>query len=98
MTWSTLAATAVRTALGVLATLLATFSNYLTALSTARDTFTRAEPAPEHVGKGHMAISELSAYAAGCKRTCRRTELRGASARPTRSAPIEGMRKSLRRR
>ncbi|MEU6108419.1 hypothetical protein ABZ853_08450 [Streptomyces albidoflavus] len=83
MTWSTLAATAVGTALGVLATLFAdhvhrrrdhaehdreslraAFSDYLTALSTARDAFIRAEPAPERVGKGHLAISEHGVYAA----------------------------------
>ncbi|MGW4459896.1 hypothetical protein ACWEJQ_27500 [Streptomyces albidoflavus] len=82
MTWSTLAATAVGTVLGVLATLFAehvrrrgdrtdhdretlrtAFSAYLTALSTARDAFIRAEPAPERVGKGHIAISEHGVYA-----------------------------------
>ncbi|MFZ3569921.1 hypothetical protein ACOKM5_23225 [Streptomyces sp. BH097] len=83
MQWSTLAATAVGTVLGVLATLLAdhvrwrrdrserdrdtlraAFTAYLTALSTAKDAFSRAETSPERVGKGHVAIAEHGVYAA----------------------------------
>lgn len=83
MQWSTLAATAVGTVLGVFATLVAdhvrwrrdrserdretvraAFTEYLTALSTARDAFSRAEPAPERVGKGHVEIGEHGVYAA----------------------------------
>ncbi|NED75058.1 hypothetical protein G3I51_22555 [Streptomyces sp. SID9944] len=45
-------------------TLRTAFTAYLTALSAARDAFARAEPAPERVGKGHVAISEHGVYAA----------------------------------
>ncbi|MFD8676879.1 hypothetical protein ACFV1A_27845 [Streptomyces seoulensis] len=83
MQWSTLGATAVGTALGVLATLLTdqtrwrrdrsdrerdvlrtAFAGYLAALSAARDAFSQAEPSPERVGKGHVAIGEHGVYAA----------------------------------
>ncbi|WP_432168494.1 hypothetical protein [Streptomyces sp. bgisy031] len=45
-------------------TLRAAFTAYLTALATAKDTFSRAELSPERVGKGHIAISEHGVYAA----------------------------------
>ncbi|MGW2846735.1 hypothetical protein [Streptomyces sp. NPDC001274] len=83
MQWSTIAATAVGTVLGVLATLVAdrlrwrrdlterdretlrtAFTEYLTALSAARDAFTLAEPSPERVGNGHAAIGEHGVYTA----------------------------------
>ncbi|MEW2314070.1 hypothetical protein [Streptomyces bauhiniae] len=40
------------------------FVGYLAALSAARDAFSRAEPSPERVGKGHVAIGEHGVYAA----------------------------------
>ena len=45
-------------------TLRTAFAEYLTTLSTAKDAFSRAEPAPERVGKGHVAIGEHGVYAA----------------------------------
>jgi hypothetical protein len=40
------------------------FTEYLAALSTARDAFARTEPSPDRVGKGHVAIGEHGVYAA----------------------------------
>ncbi|MHA4813686.1 hypothetical protein ACXZ65_04935 [Streptomyces aculeolatus] len=40
------------------------FTEYLAALSVARDAFSRAAPSPEHVGKGHVALGEHGVYAA----------------------------------
>lgn len=40
------------------------FTEYLAALSAARDAFSRAIPSPEHVGKGHVAMGEHGVYAA----------------------------------
>ena len=40
------------------------FMEYLVALTQARDAFSRAEPCPERVGKGHIAIGEHGVYAA----------------------------------
>ncbi|MFD8534908.1 hypothetical protein [Streptomyces rubrogriseus] len=45
-------------------TLRAAFTAYLTALSTAKDAFSRAETSPERVGRGHVAIAEHGVYAA----------------------------------
>ncbi|MGW4303103.1 hypothetical protein ACWEHT_25515 [Streptomyces sp. NPDC004646] len=45
-------------------TLRAAFTEYLTALSAARDAFSRTEPSPEAVGKGHVALGEHGVYAA----------------------------------
>ncbi|MFI8793632.1 hypothetical protein [Streptomyces sp. NPDC055105] len=45
-------------------TLRTAFTEYLTTLSTAKDAFSRAEPSPERVGKGHVAIGEHGVYAA----------------------------------
>ncbi|MFI2236898.1 hypothetical protein [Streptomyces chrestomyceticus] len=45
-------------------TLRTALLEYLTALSRAKDAFSRSEPAPERVGKGHIAISEHGVYAA----------------------------------
>lgn len=45
-------------------TLRTAFTEYLTALSEARDAFTRAEPSPERVGTGHIAIGEHGVYMA----------------------------------
>ncbi|MGW4881277.1 hypothetical protein ACWEPI_32520 [Streptomyces sp. NPDC004262] len=45
-------------------TLRTVFTQYLTSLSAAKDAFSRAEPAPERVGKGHIAIGEHGVYAA----------------------------------
>ncbi|MEU8822322.1 hypothetical protein [Streptomyces sp. NPDC048636] len=44
--------------------LRAAFTAYLTALARARDAFSRTEPSPERVGKGHIAIVEHDVYAA----------------------------------
>ncbi|MFJ3040057.1 hypothetical protein [Streptomyces tendae] len=40
------------------------FMEYLTALTQARDAFSRAEPRPERVGKGHVVLGEHGVYAA----------------------------------
>ncbi|MYR57816.1 hypothetical protein GTY54_16785 [Streptomyces sp. SID625] len=83
MQWSTIAATAVGTVLGVIATLAADHvrwrrdraehdretlrtacTEYLSALSRARDAFSRTAPSPDRVGKGHIAIGEHGVYAA----------------------------------
>jgi hypothetical protein len=40
------------------------FMEYLAALARARDAFSRAEPSPERVGRGHVAIGEHGVYAA----------------------------------
>ncbi|MFH8223916.1 hypothetical protein ACH4C2_32150 [Streptomyces sp. NPDC018057] len=83
MQWSTIAATAVGTVLGVIATLAAdhvrwrrdraerdrdtlrvAFTEYLAALSRARDAFSRTAPCPDRVGEGHIAIGEHGVYAA----------------------------------
>ncbi len=40
------------------------FTEYLAALSAARDAFSRAAPSSEHVGTGHVAIGEYGVYAA----------------------------------
>ncbi|MFF0386250.1 hypothetical protein [Streptomyces sp. NPDC004286] len=45
-------------------TLLTASTEYLTALATARDAFSRAEASPGLVGKGHVALGEHSVYAA----------------------------------
>ncbi|GED86455.1 hypothetical protein TNCT6_35400 [Streptomyces sp. 6-11-2] len=45
-------------------TLRTTFTEYLAALSTARDAFARMEPSPDRVGKGHVAVGEHGVYAA----------------------------------
>ncbi|WP_394431666.1 hypothetical protein [Streptomyces sp. SGAir0957] len=45
-------------------TLRAAFTEYLTSLSTAKDAFSRAAPAPERIGQGHVAIGEHGVYAA----------------------------------
>lgn len=43
---------------------LSAFTEYLSALAQARDAFSRAEPSPERIGKGHVAIGEHGVYAA----------------------------------
>ncbi|MBY8887344.1 hypothetical protein K7472_21235 [Streptomyces sp. PTM05] len=45
-------------------TLLSAFTDYLAALARARTAFSKAQPAPEDVGRGHVAISEHGVYAA----------------------------------
>lgn len=40
------------------------FTEYLAALSAARDAFSRAAPSPGHVGKGHVAMGEHGVYTA----------------------------------
>jgi hypothetical protein len=40
------------------------FTLYLAALAQARDAFSRAEPVPERVGRGHIAITEHGVYSA----------------------------------
>lgn len=45
-------------------TLRTAFTEYLTSLSAARDAFSRTEPSPERVGKGHVAIGDHGVYAA----------------------------------
>ncbi|MYW42459.1 hypothetical protein [Streptomyces sp. SID161] len=40
------------------------FTGYLAALAQARDAFSRTEPSPERVGKGHVAIGEHGVYGA----------------------------------
>ncbi|WP_328861750.1 hypothetical protein [Streptomyces sp. NBC_00306] len=40
------------------------FTEYLTTLSAAKDAFSRVDPSPEDVGKGHVAIGEHGVYAA----------------------------------
>ncbi|MFJ8214031.1 hypothetical protein [Streptomyces sp. NPDC096033] len=45
-------------------TLRTAFTDYLTALSEARDAFTRADARPERVGNGHIAIAEHGVYTA----------------------------------
>ena len=40
------------------------FTEYLAALSAARDAFSREAPSPEHAGKGHVALGEHGVYAA----------------------------------
>ncbi|MFI9028845.1 hypothetical protein [Streptomyces sp. NPDC053560] len=44
--------------------LRASFAEYMAALAKARDTFSRAEPAQERIGKGHIALGEHGVYAA----------------------------------
>lgn len=44
--------------------LRASFTEYLTAIAKARDAFSKAEPAPEQVGKGHIVVGEYGVYVA----------------------------------
>ncbi|MFI0941367.1 hypothetical protein [Streptomyces sp. NPDC021020] len=44
--------------------LRAAFTLYLTAVTQARDAFARAGPAPDRVGRGHLAMGEHGVYSA----------------------------------